>query len=147
VLRALPSIALRYRAHDEATTPAGHDGARAVQNLLQVLHPALPRSPGHAHWKALCKNGPGGAAGLFSVIFKPHFTQAQVDDFCDALSLFEIGYSWGGPCSLVMPYKLSAMRSTWPAHLQPGTLVRFSVGLEALTDLQADLQQALQVLA
>ena len=146
VLRGLPSLALRYQAHDEAARALARWSLTRPE-FAQVLHPALPQSPGHAQWSRTCHSGPGAAAGLFSVIFKPHFTQAQVDDFCDALSLFEIGYSWGGPCSLVMPYNLAAMRPTWPTHLQSGILVRFSVGLEALTDLQADLQQALQVLA
>ena len=49
--------------------------------------------------------------------------------------------------SLVVPYDLAAMRSQWPAHLERGTLVRFSVGLEAAADLQADLEQGLQALA
>ena len=82
-----------------------------------------------------------------SVIFKPSYSQTQVDAFCDALKLFKLGYSWGGPVSLVMPYVLATMRSGWPSHLRPGTLVRFSVGLEAVTDLQLDLQQALKALA
>jgi len=99
------------------------------------------------HWSRVCRQEDGGAAGLFSVIFKPTYTQAQVDAFCDALQLFEIGYSWGGPCSLVVPYDLAGMRSGWPAHLKQGTLVRFSVGLEAVTDLQADLQQGLRAMA
>jgi cystathionine beta-lyase len=80
---------------------------------------------------------------LLSVIFKPTFSQRQVDAFCDALQLFKIGYSWGGPMSLVMPYQLETMRSSWPAHLQPGILVRFSIGLESAVDLQDDLLQAL----
>jgi len=111
-----------------------------------VLHPALSGSPGHLHWKALCKNGPGGAAGLFSVVVDARYGQQQVDDFCDALRLFRLGYSWGGPISLVVPYELETMRSGWPKHLAQGTLVRFSVGLEALEDLQADIAQALQLL-
>ncbi len=143
VLRALPSMALRYRSHDEATRSlAAWCQTRA--EFAQVLHPALPDSPGHAHWRALCKQELGGAAGLFSVIFPTQYSQAQVDEFCDALKLFKLGYSWGGPMSLVVPYDLSSMRSIWPAHLQQGTLVRFSVGLETAADLQADLQQALQ---
>lgn len=146
VLRALPSLMLRYRAHDEATRVLAQ-WSLARPELAQVLHPALPMSPGHQHWRALCHTGPGGAAGLFSVIFKPEYTQAQVDAFCDALKLFKIGYSWGGPISLVMPYELLTMRESWPGHLQQGTLVRFSVGLEVAADLQADLAQALQVLA
>ena len=48
--------------------------------------------------------------------------------------------------SLVVPYDLASMRSAWPAHLARGSLVRFSVGLEAVQDLQADLAQALQAL-
>jgi cystathionine beta-lyase len=66
-----------------------------------------------------------------------------VDAFCDALRLFRLGYSWGGPISLVVPYELASMRAHWPAHLARGTLVRFSVGLEAVADLQHDLAQAL----
>ncbi|MBP9684915.1 MAG: PLP-dependent transferase, partial [Rhodoferax sp.] len=40
-------------------------------------------------------------------------------------------------------YELTTMRSDLPVHLKPGSLVRFSVGLEAVNDLQADLEQAL----
>jgi cysteine-S-conjugate beta-lyase len=143
VLRALPSIALRYRAHDEATRQLAA-WSQSRSEFVQVLHPALPESPGHAHWKALCKSGPVGAAGLFSVMIDPRFSQSQVDAFCDALQLFKLGYSWGGPMSLVVPYDLATMRSGWPAQLKKGTLVRFSVGLESAADLQADLAQALQ---
>jgi cysteine-S-conjugate beta-lyase len=70
------------------------------------------------------------------------YSQSQVDAFCDALQLFKLGYSWGGPVSLVVPYALATMRSTWPTYLHPGKLVRFAVGLESVADLQADLQQA-----
>jgi len=145
VLRALPSIALRYCAHDEATRVLAQ-WCNSQPAFVQVLHPALADSPGHAHWKAVCKNGHGGAAGLFSVIIDTCYGQEQVDAFCDALKLFKLGYSWGGPISLVVPYDLASMRTTWPTHLERGTLVRFSVGLEAVEDLQADLAQALQLL-
>ena len=146
VLRGLPSLALRYRAHDD-TTRVLAQWCQARSEFAQVLHPALPHSPGHSQWQALCENDSGGAAGLFSVIFKPGYAQSQVDAVCDALKLFEIGYSWGGPTSLVVPYDLASMRQSWPAHLQQGTLVRFSVGLESAEDLRADLAQALQCLA
>ena len=36
------------------------------------------------------------------------------------------------------------MRPDWPAHVQPGHLVRFSTGLEAADDLMLDLRQALE---
>ena len=110
-----------------------------------MLHPALEGAPGHAQWKALCAadGQPGAAAGLFSILLRPQYTQAQVDRFCDALQLFKLGYSWGGPISLVVPYELETMRQQWPQGLERGTLVRFSVGLESVDDLWADLQQAL----
>ena len=147
VLRSLPSIDLRYRAHDAgARTLALWMQGRA--EVAQVLHPALEGSPGHAHWRALCAadGSEGLAAGLFSVVLDTRYSPAQVDVFCDALRLFRLGYSWGGPISLVVPYELKTMRSTWPAHLARGTVVRFSVGLESVADLQADLAQALEKL-
>ena len=143
VLRALPSMALRYRAHDETTRDLAH-WCQSRPEFVQVLHPALSDSPGHAHWKALCKSGAGGAAGLFSVIIHPRFVQSQVDAFCDALQWFKVGYSWGGPMSLVVPYELDSMREAWPDYLKKGTLVRFSVGLESASDLQLDLSQAMK---
>jgi cystathionine beta-lyase len=71
-------------------------------------------------------------------------TQDQVDAFCDGLRLFKLGYSWGGPMSLVVPYDLARMRGRPTAHLKSGTLVRFSIGLEAVEDLRQDLLQSLQ---
>ena len=146
VLRSLPSIALRYRAHDVAARTL----ARWLQQqspVAQVLHPALPDAPGHAHWQALCgaaNGGDGAAAGLFSVVIDARYSQAQVDAFCDALQLFKLGYSWGGAMSLVMPYDLATMRPQPAPQVQPGTVVRFSIGLEAVGDLQRDLAQALE---
>ena len=145
ILRALPSMALRYRAHDEATRALAL-WADTQPEFVQVLHPSLPGSPGHVHWKGLCVNGIGGAAGLFSVMLDERFSQAQTDAFCDALKLFKLGYSWGGPMSLVVPYELAQMRTTWPSYLEKGTLVRFSIGLEDVHDLQQDISQALRVL-
>lgn len=138
VLRGLNSIALRYAAQDAS--------ARALAAWLQsqpkieaVLHPALPGSPGHAAWQRDCS----GAACLFSAVFRPEFTQQRIDRFCDSLKLFRLGYSWAGPMSLCVPYDVPAIRTTpWPYR---GGLVRFSVGLEAVADLRADIDQALEL--
>jgi cystathionine beta-lyase len=62
----------------------------------------------------------------------------------DALRLFKIGYSWGGPVSLVMPYDLQGMRQHGWLAGKEGTLVRLAIGLEATQDLVADLRQAMQ---
>ncbi len=142
ILRGLPSIFLRYHAHDQATRALAQ-WCQGRPEVAQVLHPSLADSPGHGHWRALCTGTQGAAAGIFSVILQPRFSQEQVDRFCDGLHLFRLGYSWGGPISLVVPYDLETMRHGWPAHLQRGTVVRFSIGLESVADLQADLLQAL----
>ena len=146
VLRALPSIALRYQTHDTCTRQLAQ-WSRQRPEFVQVLHPSLTDSPGHEHWAALCGTDLGRAAGLFSVVFRPELSQAAVDRFCDGLQLFRLGYSWGGPISLVVPYQLVNMRSVWPAYLARGTLVRFSVGLEPSEDLRSDLEQALTAMA
>jgi cystathionine beta-lyase len=141
VLRSLATMPLRYAAQDAAGRAlATWLGQRP--EVAQVLHPALPGSPGHEHWQRHCT----AAAGLFSVMLHERYSAQQVDAFVDALQLFRIGYSWAGPVSLVVPYELAGMRSAAAAqqpHLR-GHLVRFSMGLEAVADLQADLAQALE---
>ena len=137
VLRGLPSISLRYAAQDVSTRALAF-WVQAQPAIEAVLHPALPGSPGHAYWRRDCS----AAACLFSAVFKPHITTAQIDAFCDSLTLFKLGYSWAGPMSLCVPYDMVQIRGgSWPWK---GGLVRFSVGLEATSDLQADLHQALQ---
>jgi cysteine-S-conjugate beta-lyase len=139
VLRSLPTLGLRYHGQDNT----GRELAAWLASrpeIGRVLHPAFDSCPGHTHWKSLCT----AAAGLFSVMVHERHTAAQVDAFVDALRLFKIGYSWAGPVSLVVPYDLKAMRGTPP---YPGTLVRFSIGLESAAALKADLAQALKVLA
>jgi cystathionine beta-lyase len=136
VLRSLPSLPLRYRAHDQAARQLAA-WLQARPEVVRVLHPAFESCPGHAHWRALCTD----AAGLFSVLFDERYTQAQVDRFVDGLALFGIGYSWAGPRSLVVPYDLKAMR---PGGALRGHLVRFSIGLEEPEALRADLEQSLK---
>jgi cystathionine beta-lyase len=147
VLRSLPSMGLRYRAQDLAGRALARWCGQQPQ-FAQVLHPALPGSPGYAHWQQVCgaadARGEGASAGLFSVMVDARYTPQQVDAFCDGLKLFKLGYSWGAPVSLVVPYDLTQMRAQWPAHLARGTLVRFSAGLEAVADLQDDLAQSLE---
>jgi cysteine-S-conjugate beta-lyase len=140
LLRGLPTIALRYAAQDAA-------GRRVAQWLTtrpeieRVLHPALPGSPGHAHWLTHAT----AAAGLLSMVFKDHYTPAQVDGFVDALKRFHIGYSWGGPFSLAVPYNVRAMRGLTAPY--SGIVVRLSIGFEDVDDLLADLAQGFNALA
>jgi cystathionine beta-lyase len=139
VLRSLATIEVRYAAHDRSARELAAWLAGRSE-VSAVLHPVLPGAPGHGHWASHCT----AAAGLFSVLIDERFSSEQVDAFVDALELFRIGYSWGGPASLVVPYDLSTMREG--AARPRGHLVRLSVGLEAVGDLRADLERALNLL-
>lgn len=140
VFRSLPHMALRYQQQD-------HSSRQLVQWLkqqpqcAQVLHPADADSPGHAFWQQLCQSNM--AAGLLSVVFEPRYDWAAIRRFCDALQLFKLGFSWGGPVSLVMLYDLAQMRRLPYSHIKAGYVVRFCIGLEHPDDLIADIAQAL----
>ncbi|MEM4986129.1 cystathionine beta-lyase [Collimonas sp. H4R21] len=138
VLRSLPTMKLRFDAHDA--------GARTVAAWLQqqaqisrVLHPAFADCPGHENWKRDFT----GAGGLFSVLFDARYSEEQTDCFVDSLKLFKIGYSWGGANSLCVPYRIQGMRKNWQDQ---GTLVRFNIGLEDPQDLIADIEQAFNLM-
>ncbi|MDR7296016.1 cystathionine beta-lyase [Pelomonas aquatica] len=141
VLRGLPTLQLRYESQDRVTRQLASWMAGRPE-VARVFHPALPGSPGHEHWLAV---GGAGAACLFSAVFKPEYSPAQVDAFVDALQLFGIGYSWAGPMSLAVPYDMSRSRDL-PLPFDGGTLVRFAIGLEGAADLKADIAQALSAL-
>jgi cystathionine beta-lyase len=147
VLRSLASMPLRYKAQDKAArTLAAWCASQPA--FSQVLHPALTSSPGHAHWQHLCvtpQEPEGLAAGIFSVVIDARFPAHAIDAFCDSLQLFKLGYSWGGPMSLVMPYNMASSRARATPHLQLGRVVRFCIGLEDVTDLQNDISRALNI--
>jgi cystathionine beta-lyase len=135
VLRGLPSMKLRFEAHDAGARKVAA-WLKARPEIASVLHPAFEDCPGHDNWRRDFT----GAGGLFSVVFDPRYTEEQTDRFVDALELFGLGYSWGGANSLVMPYRIQGMRRNWNGR---GILVRLNIGLEDTADLIADLEQAL----
>jgi cystathionine beta-lyase len=135
VMRGLPTMKLRFEAHDAAARTVAA-WLKARPEITHVLHPAFEDCPGHATWK----RDFSGAGGLFSVIFDERYTEEQVDRFVDSLELFGLGYSWGGANSLVMPYRMAAIRRDWQGR---GLLVRFNIGLEDTSDLIADIEQGL----
>jgi cystathionine beta-lyase len=137
VQRGLPTMKMRFERHDASARELAA-WFKARPEIAKVLHPAFEDCPGHAFWQRDFT----GAGGLFSVVFDARFDEAQVDRMVDALTLFGIGYSWGGPNSLVMPYRINSLRDQW----EGGVLVRFNVGLEDPADLIADLARAFNAL-
>ncbi len=107
----------------------------------------LPGSPGHEIWS----RDFSGGCGLFSFVFRGKGGAAR-NAFIDALSLFGIGYSWGGFESLVTPIDPATLRSAtqWPLPGMDGADrfgVRLSIGLEGMDDLKADLERGLSAWA
>lgn len=138
VLRNLPTLKLRFDAHDASARKVAA-WLKARPEISKVLHPAFEDCPGHEFWKRDFT----GAGGLFSVLFDEKYSETQTDRFVDSLKLFGIGYSWGGAHSLCIPYRIHAMRKNWSGK---GTLVRFNIGLEDPDDLIADIERALALL-
>ncbi len=140
-LRGLRTMGLRLeRETHSALTIATWLAQR--DEVARVLCPMHPASPGHAIW---ARDFTGGC-GLFSFVFKGG-TSASRDDFIDRLSLFGIGFSWGGFESLATPIDPAKLRSTtaWPLAdmaREDRYGVRLSIGLEDPKDLIADLARA-----
>ncbi len=141
-LRGLRTMGLRLE-RETASVKALAEWLDTRPEVARVLCPMLPGSPGHALWQ----RDFSGGCGLFSLVFKGKDGRAR-DAFIDALSLFGIGYSWGGFESLVTPIDPASLRTAtqWPL---PGMAaadrfgVRLSIGLEEPADLIADLERGL----
>ncbi len=133
-LRGLRTMELRLReAERQALLLARWLEGRP--EVLRVIHPALPDHPGHALWR----RDFAGSSGLFSIVLKP-VPKAAVAAFLDGLELFGLGYSWGGYESLAVPFDCSSYR-TATRWTPGGPAIRFSVGLEDIEDLKADLER------
>ena len=107
----------------------------APGGACRCFTPPCPACPGHEIWKRDFR----GSSGLFSVILKPT-SQSAVAAMLDGLELFGLGYSWGGYESLVIPFDCSGYR-TATRWAPGGPALRFSIGLEDLDDLKADLDR------
>ncbi len=147
ILRGLRTVDVRMRRHEQSAFEVAR-WLEARPEVRRVLHPGLPSHPGHALWKRDFL----GASGLFSFELDPAaFADASpagvergLAALCERRRLFRIGYSWGGYESLMIPGRLSGIRTVHP--WQGGPLVRVHIGLESPADLIADLETGLAAL-
>lgn len=138
-LRGVRTLGVRLAQHAQnALAVCGFLDAQP--QVSRVFHPAWHKDPGHALWQRDCT----GSNGMLAVHLNLEPEAAR--RFVDALTLFGIGFSWGGFESLVQYVE--------PAQLEPhdywrknapqgGALVRLHIGLESVDDVIADLTQAL----
>ncbi len=140
MLRGLRTLAVRLDRHGKSALEVAAWLSEQPQ-VKRVLCPALPGAPGHGLWKRDFK----GCNGLFGVVLQPGPAKA-VEALINALTVFGLGFSWGGFESLAIHCDPQLKRTVGAPKLG-GPLIRFHVGLEDVADLKADLDQALKAYA
>ena len=139
-LRGLKTLHLRMRAHCE-NAMALAEFLQAHPAVEEVIYPGLASHPHHA----LAKQQMEGFGGMLSIRLKGGFDAAK--HFCERLELFTLAESLGGVESLANHPAVMTHASIPPARRAElgigDELVRLSVGVEAVGDLQRDLQFAL----
>ncbi|NYT77525.1 cystathionine beta-lyase [Alcaligenaceae bacterium] len=134
-LRGMRTLHLRLKEAERR----GIEMARWLQarpEVSRVLHPAFESCPGHENWKRDFT----GASGLFSIILKPGYGQQDLAKMLNGMSIFGMGFSWGGYESLIIPFDCGQYRTvtSWKPE---GLALRLQIGLEDVEDLKQDLEQ------
>jgi cystathionine gamma-lyase len=140
-LRGLKTLPLRIRAHCENASRLAHwlAGHPAVE---RVIYPGLESHPGH---ELAMRQMSGQGGGIISIDVKGGLEATR--RMLERCRLFSLAESLGGVESLINHPAIMTHASV-PADIRTrlgisDTLVRLSVGIEALEDLQSDLDQAL----
>lgn len=137
--RGLRTLAVRLKQHEKSSIEIAQWLATRPE-VKAVYHPALPSCPGHAFFQ----RDFNGASGLFSFELTQQLSEAQLARFLESCELFTMAYSWGGFESLILanqPQEIARIRPAVQRSLS-GTLIRVHIGLEAVEDLIADLENA-----
>tara|TARA_B100000214_G_scaffold49433_1_gene31002 strand:+ start:4944 stop:6125 length:1182 start_codon:yes stop_codon:yes gene_type:complete len=138
-IRGLKTLSIRLKKHQE-------NAMKIIEWLLRqkevnrVLYPALPDNPGYKIWKKDFK----GASGLFGVVLE-NTRKDLIYKMLNNLKLFNMGYSWGGYESLILPVNPEKIRDTYKWNDMDLTL-RIHAGLEDPEDLINDLKNNFNIL-
>jgi cystathionine gamma-lyase len=140
-LRGLKTLHLRMKAHCE-NAMALAEWLEAHPAIEKVVYPGLASHPQHA----LAARQMDGFGGMVSIYLKGGPEAAK--RFCERTALFALAESLGGVESLVNHPAIMTHASV-PADIRArlgitDNLVRLSVGVETLADLQDDLDVALR---
>ena len=139
-LRGIKTLALRMERHcSNALTLA--QWLTIQPHVKEVIYPGLASHPQHA----LAKRQMRHFGGMISLRLQGGLDETKL--FLEQLRLFTLAESLGGVESLVSHPALMTHASLPPERRTAlgidDTLVRLSVGIEAVEDLQADITQAL----
>ena len=140
-LRGLKTLPLRMKAHcDNALALA--QWLETQPAIEKVIYPGLPSHPQHE----LAKRQMQGFGGIVSIVLNGGFAAAK--RFCERTELFTLAESLGGVESLVNHPAVMTHASVPVERREElgisDALVRLSVGVEDVGDLQVDLEWALQ---
>ena len=134
--RGLKTLALRMREHS-ATALELAKRLEKHPKVEKVHYPGLDSHPQHVLAKTQMKQGFSGMIAL-----QLNAGETETRDMAGKLQLFQQATSLGGVESLVEHRK----SIEGPQSTTPGNLLRFSIGLEHVDDLWADLEQALKTI-
>lgn len=136
-LRGLKTLVLRMQRHSENAAAVAEflSGHPAVDS---VLYPGLPGHAGHD----VAARQMSGFGGMVSVRMRGGRPAAE--KLCGRTGIFILAESLGGVESLIEHPGAMTHASTAGSQLEvPDDLVRLSVGIEDISDLLDDLEQAL----
>lgn len=140
--RGLKTLELRVREQCRTAQQLA-EWLDAHEQVKTVLYPGLPSHPGH---KIAKEQMQGGFGAMLS--FELNGDYAATKKFVESTKLFQLAVSLGAVESLIeQPASMSHASYDAEDRKKHGIsdgLIRLSVGLEAVEDLQADLEQAFQ---
>jgi cystathionine gamma-lyase len=138
--RGLKTLELRVREQSRSALALA-EWLAGRQEVAAVLYPGLPTHPGH---EIACRQMDGAFGAVLS--FEIRSGQAAAKKFAESTKLFQLAVSLGAAESLIeQPATMSHASYDAADRAKHGItdgLIRLSVGLEAVEDLQADLKRA-----
>jgi cystathionine beta-lyase len=134
-LRGVKTMAVRMAQHARNTREVS-EFLDSRPEVVRIFDPAWHKDPGHALWQRDCT----GANGMLAIELNCPALAAK--PFVDALTLFGIGFSWGGFESLVQWVNPAVLTNHAYWKGKDHALIRLHIGLESPRDLIEDLTQA-----
>jgi cystathionine beta-lyase/cystathionine gamma-synthase len=136
-LRGIKTLAIRMERHNQSALALAQ-WLEAHPKVARVHYPGLESHPQHA----LAKRQMRGGGGMISIDLKSDLAGSR--RFLEKVHLFALAESLGGVESLI-EHPAIMTHASIPAEQRAAlgindTLIRLSVGIEALDDLKADLE-------